>query len=150
MLCERACLIFSEFSLEINASLDLWMASKLLLTILLIGWRVRAGAFLFKTDGSFGFLSMASWYGENPCTLWSEFLALIHQDAAKLEWHCVSSRTLFNMPTGTRLCLSTSLLLHGASAIVVLTVIPKDSAISMNFALANFPPLLVKNFSGAP
>ena len=80
----------------------------------------------------------------------SEFLALIHQDTAKSGWHCVSSRTLFNMSASTRLCLSMSPLLHGASAAIVLTVIPKDSAISMNFALANSPPLSVKNFSGAP
>ena len=87
ILCERARLIFSEFSLEIKASLALCMASKLLLTVLCMGWRVRVGTFSFKTDGSFGFLPMASWYGENPCTLWSEFLALIHQDTAKLGWH---------------------------------------------------------------
>ena len=111
---------------------------------------MRAGAFSFKTDGSFGFLPMAGWYGENPCTLCSEFLALIHQDNSRSGWHCVSSRTLFNMLASTRLCLSMSPLLHGASAAVVLTEITKDSALSMNFALANSPPLSVKNFSGAP
>ena len=69
MLCESARLIFSEFSLDIKASLALCIASRLLLTILLVGSRVRAGAFSFNVDGSLGFLPIASWYGENPCTL---------------------------------------------------------------------------------
>ena len=43
-----------------KASLALCMESKLLLTILLAGWRVRAGAFLFSVDGNFGFLPIAS------------------------------------------------------------------------------------------
>ena len=48
------------------------------------------------------------------------------------------------------LCLFMSPLRYGASAVIVLTVIPKDSAISMNFELANPLLLSVKYFLEAP
>ena len=56
ILSDRACLIFPEFLLAMKASLAPCMASKLLLTILLADWQVRAGTFLFSFDGNFGFL----------------------------------------------------------------------------------------------
>ena len=49
-----------------------------------------------------------------------------------------------------KLCLSTSPLLNSDLAAVTLTVIFIDSAISVNFELANSPLLSVKNISGAP
>ena len=48
-----------------------------------------------------------------------------------------------------KLCLSTSPLLNGYTAAVTLTVMFIDSAISINFELANSPPLSVKNFLDA-
>ena len=49
-----------------------------------------------------------------------------------------------------RLCLSTNPLLQGDSAAVVLIVIPKLSHNWINSALANSPPLSVRNFSADP
>ena len=43
-----------------KASLALYIVSKLLLTILLTGWRVRAGTFSLSVNGNFGFLPTAS------------------------------------------------------------------------------------------
>ena len=55
ILCDKARLIFSEFSLGINA---LSTAYKLLIKNLLVGWHVRASLSSIA-NGNFGFLSIA-------------------------------------------------------------------------------------------
>ena len=61
MLCARAFLIFSEFSLAMNASLALCSAFKLLDIALLEGVAVSAGALSLITDGSLGLVLMTNW-----------------------------------------------------------------------------------------
>ena len=61
-----------------------------------------------------------------------------------------STDTLSFMSAMIKLCLSTTPLLNGDSDAVTLTVKFINSAISINFELANSPPLSVKNFSCAP
>ena len=62
----------------------------------------------------------------------------------------MSFKTLSNISVRAKLCHSMRSLLQGDSPAVVFTVIPRDSAISMNLLLANSPPLSVNNFSRAP
>ena len=54
MLCERAILSFSEFSLAIKASLALWSVSKFFIIVLFVGADVIAGALDTCKDGKFG------------------------------------------------------------------------------------------------
>ena len=70
--------IFSEFSLEANASLALCKAAGLSVRILLVFKGVNAGGLSRNVDGSFGFCLRGSWKVENPWTLASEFLAFRH------------------------------------------------------------------------
>ena len=107
ILCARALLIFSEFSLAMNASLALCIAFKLLQMILLEGVAVSAGALLLIIDGRLGFVLMAIWSGEKLWLLEREFLALTHQATASSKSHWVSSKTLSRMSASIRLCLST-------------------------------------------
>ena len=62
----------------------------------------------------------------------------------------VSSIILTSLSDSTKLCLSTRLLLHGDSAAVVFTVIPRVSHISMKSLLANSPRLSEIIFSADP
>ena len=61
MLCERALLGFSEFSLAIKASLGLWSASKFFVVVLFVGFDVIAGALDKCKDGSFGLMPIDNW-----------------------------------------------------------------------------------------
>ena len=84
--------------------------------------------------------------GWKPCTLCKEFLALTYQETAKLMLQSVSLIILSSISDSTKLCCSTRPLLHGDSAAVVLTVIPRVSHISMKSMLENSPPLSSKSW----
>ena len=61
MLCAGAVLIFSKFSLAINASLALCISLKLLDITLLENVAVNASTVLLIIDGSLGLAPMANW-----------------------------------------------------------------------------------------
>lgn len=87
MLCARALLSVSEFSLAMSAFSALCIAPKLLDITLLDGVTMSTGALLLTIDGSLGLTQMANWYEEKPCMLEREFLALTHQATASPKSH---------------------------------------------------------------
>ena len=64
MLCARALLSVSEFSLAMTAFSALCIAPKLLDITLLDGVTMSTGALLLTIDGSLGLTQMANWYEE--------------------------------------------------------------------------------------
>ena len=133
-----------------KASLALWSAVKLSVSILLVFVCIYAVGLSIKVEGSFGFCPRAIWNGEKPYTFASEFLTFIYHDSAKLISMFDSSRTLSNMSTIIMLCLSTKPVLNDASAAVNFNTIFIDSHISIKLEFPNSPPLSDKNFSGVP
>ena len=69
--------IFSEFSLEIKASLALIKAIRLLVRILLVSKGVGARGLSLNIERNFGFWPNTSWNGENPWTLSSGWVFCI-------------------------------------------------------------------------
>lgn len=133
-----------------KASLALWSAVKLSVSILLVFVCIYAVGLSMKVEGSFGFFPRAIWNGEKPYTFASQFLTFIYHDSAKLMSMFDSLRTLSNMSAIIMLCLSTKPVLNGASAAVNLNIIFIDSHISIKLEFANSAPLSDKNFSGVP
>ena len=78
-----------------------------------------AGSFDVRTDGRLGFLQNASWLGEKPRLLCSEFFAQILQTRVISTEHTESAITLRTMFSITALCLSTIPFDQGAKAAVV-------------------------------
>ena len=136
----RAQLIFSEFSLAMKASLPLWRAVKLFLSILLVIVCIFDGGLSMKVEGSFERCSTASWNGEKPCTFASEFFAFMHHNNVKLISMFDSSKTLSSMSAIIKLCLSTQPPLNGASVVVSLNTI-LILHISIKLELVNSPLL---------
>lgn len=106
-----------------KASLPLWRAVKLFLSILLVIACILDGGLSIKVEGSFKCCSTASWNGEKPCRFASEFFAFMHHNNVKLISMFDSSRTLSSMSAIFKLCLSTQPPLNGASATVSLNTI---------------------------
>ena len=72
----RSCLMhskFSEFFLEIQASLVLCKAIRLSVRTLLVSEAVKAGSLALNIEGSYRFWTNTNWNGENSCMLAKEF-----------------------------------------------------------------------------
>ena len=106
--------------------------------------------FSVRVKGNLGLVPSMSWYGAKSDKLCREFLALTHQETAKLMSQSITSITLSSISDNTTLCFSTRLLLQGDFAAVVFTVIPRISHISMKSLLVNSPPKPDKNLSADP
>ena len=149
MLVLNALRIFSEFSLEIKASLASCKAIRLSFRTWLVSEGVKAGGLSLNIEGSFGFWPNTNWNGENPWPLAKEFFAFNHHDKAITRSSCWSSRIMSSIFAIIMLFLSTNPFCW-VSAAVTLTVMFMASHITKNWLLANSPPLSVKIFSGAP
>ena len=117
---------------------------------MLVGVDVNAVALVLWIEGSLGCVLIASWYGENPWMLVNEFLAFTDQRTANSRSQLFSSKILSSISGSMRLCRSTSPLLHGASVLNVLMVMPRLSQSCVNSVLANSLPLSVKNICAKP